>query len=460
MKPNLILLVEDDPVLGPSLQQRLVLEGFAVVHAETLAAARAFLTKRVPNFVLSDIRLPDGSGADLLSEVLGQHGAVPMMFMTAYGSLDQAVDLVRRGARDYLAKPFDLDELVGRIQEVLEQPATQQSDDPFATFGLSPVMESLRNTLDRLADVDLPILLIGETGTGKEVAARYLHAAGARSGQPFEAINCGQLSAELADSALFGHERGAFTGAHERRLGALEAVGEGTLLLDEIGETGADLQLKLLRVLQERQFRRLGSPQDQAFAGRLVCATNRDLDEAVADGIFREDLLFRINVVTLRVPPLRERREELGPLLKVLVDAAVERMGVSAKSVSDAAISAAHDHDWPGNVRELRNRVERAVALSNADVLQPDDLFPEAGLQGLAVARRSASTAGGQTNPQPSAQTFPSLADVRDQAERAHIVKALDLAQGRLQDAAKLLGVSRTTLWERIRRHGIETGSA
>ncbi len=457
--PDLILLVEDDPVLGPSLQQRLVLEGFAVMHAETLAAARELLGKKVPSFVLSDIRLPDGSGADLLSEVLGQHGAVPIMFMTAYGSVDQAVDLVRNGARDYLAKPFDIDELVERIKDVLQQPLTPRADDPFATFGLSAATRTLRNTLDRLASVELPVLLIGETGTGKEVAARYLHAAGSQVSKPFEAINCGQLSPELADSTLFGHERGAFTGAQDRRIGVLEAVGEGTLLLDEIGETSPELQVKLLRVLQERQFRRLGATKDQMFAGRIVCATNRDLNEAVSDGLFREDLLFRINIVTLRLPPLRERLEELGPLLQAFAENASRNMKTSGKALSAAAISAAQAHDWPGNIRELRNRVERAVALSNADTLYPEDLFPEQGPAASAVVSHPVGSEIERTGSSASTQPFLSLADARDQAERAHIAKALRLTEGRLQDAAKMLGVSRTTLWERIRRHGIETSA-
>jgi len=453
--PDMILLVEDDEILGPSLRQRLVLDGFSVEHATTLAGARDVLAKRAPSFVLSDIRLPDGSGADLLAEIIAQHGSVPTIFMTAYGSLDQAVDLVRAGARDYLAKPFDLDELVARIKDILTPADGPLGEGPFATLGLSPATQALRGTLDRLAGVDLPVLLIGETGTGKEVAARYLHAAGSGGERPFEAVNCGQISSELADSTLFGHERGAFTGAHDRRIGVMERVADGTLLLDEIGETRHDLQLKLLRVLQERKFRRLGGSSDLEFRGRIVCATNIDLAEAVSDGTFREDLLFRINVVTLRLPPLRERPEEIAPLLKTFAASAATRMGLTAKEVSQAALDAARAHDWPGNIRELRNRVERAVALASGPVIGPQDLLPEL------PAGPAASAGDGGHAPHPARdpnEPFPSLAEVRDRAERAHIVRALEASDGRLQDAAELLGVSRTTLWERMRRHGIERG--
>jgi DNA-binding NtrC family response regulator len=446
----MILLVEDDPVLGPSLKQRLALEGFSATHATTLAEARAFLGKRAPSFVLSDIRLPDGSGADLQAEIVTQHGSVPTIFMTAYGSLDQAVELVKGGARDYLAKPFDLDELVDRIKELLAPSEGGPAEGPFATFGLSPAMEVLRATLDRLAEVDLPVLLIGETGTGKEVAARYLHAAGSRASKPFEALNCGQIASDLADSLLFGHERGAFTGAHERRAGILETVADGTLLLDEIGETRHDLQLKLLRILQERSFRRLGATRDNEFQGRIVCATNRDLEEAVRDGAFREDLLFRLNVVTLRLPPLRERREEIDPLLKRFNVAASVRMGTPPKEIAEAAFAAARAHDWPGNIRELRNRVERAVALASGPILASEDLFPEWVSQGGAGGSSPKAAAGGL---QASNGAFLSLADARDEAERAHIERALAATDGHLREAAELLGVSRTTLWEKMRRY-------
>ncbi|MEM0899277.1 MAG: sigma-54 dependent transcriptional regulator [Pseudomonadota bacterium] len=439
-----VLIVEDDPVLGPSLLQRLVLEGFQATLAGNLKQAKAFLKKTMPDFVLSDIRLPDGSGEDLMSDLSSRLGAVPVIFMTAFGDLDQAVRLVRQGARDYIAKPFDTDALVQRISD-LSTPEPTVADD---TFGLSPAMKKLREMLDRLAPLDLPVLLTGETGTGKEVASRYLHNSGPRAEKAFEAINCAQLNPELADSLLFGHEKGAFTGASEKRLGIFETVGNGTLLLDEIGEMSHDLQLKFLRVLQERKFRRLGARSDTEFLGRIVCATNRNLEQAVIDGDFREDLLFRINVVTLRVPALRDRREEIVPLIRHFAKLTAEQIRVPAKRLSEAASDAALAHNWPGNVRELRNRVERAVALGMGEEIDVDDLFPDQAV----TARRA--TVSEKTN-----TLDLTLEQVREMAERDHIQAVLMLNDWQMQTSAEALGISRSTLWERMQKFDIKRES-
>lgn len=432
-----LLLVEDDPTLAAALKQRLVLEGFAVRHAPSLADARAQIEKSVPTLVLSDIRLPDGSGETLLDILSERLGSVPIIFMTAYGDVEQAVRLVRQGARDYLIKPFDLDACIAQLKSLLPSD-DEPSSEPFATLGLSPQMASIRKTLEKVADIDLPVLILGETGTGKELAARFLHNARKEDGLDFQAINCGQLSPELADSTLFGHEKGAFTGAHQRQLGAFESVQKGTLLLDEIGEIDPQIQVKLLRLLQEREFSRVGSQKAQTFEGRVLCATNRDLEAAVAAGTFREDLWYRINVITVQIPPLRERLEEVEPLITRFAQDAAKRFLVPQPAVSQAVLDAAQAYDWPGNIRELRNRTERAVALSDAAVLTVDDLFPDQ--QTL------------QTVPMPA----KNLADVREAAEKAHIEQTLKDVSGNMSAASKALGVSRTTLWEKIRRYEID----
>ena len=325
---------------------------------------------------------------------------------------------------------------------------SQTPEDSFASFGLSPASATIRRTLERVADVDLPVLLLGETGTGKEIAARFLHAQSRRREAPFIAVNCAALAPELVDSAIFGHEKGAFTGAVERHLGFAEKAGTGTLFLDEIGELNPALQAKLLRLVQEREFMRVGGSRPVTFAARLVCATHRDLEAEIAAGKFREDLWYRINVVTVRMPPLRERPEEIAPLIARFLAVAGPRLRGEAVSVSPQALDAANAYDWPGNVRELENRIDRAAALADGPQLGLHDLFPDHPdmLKGRDVAAGSGI-----------AQTTidMTLAEVRDAAERAHIAATLDATDGGIQETAAKLGISRTTLWEKMRRLGL-----
>jgi DNA-binding NtrC family response regulator len=446
---GLILVVEDDEILGRSLEQRLTLEGWHVRLAPTGRAALDAIGRQTPDLVMCDIRLPDVDGERLMTDIFARAGAVPTIFMTAYGGVDQAVRLVRGGARDYLVKPFDLDALVEKLEAAVhhddntEEGAAATETTPFASFGLSPATEATRRVLERVADLDLPVLLLGETGTGKEVAARFLHAISSRSTAPFVAVNCAALAPELVDSALFGHEKGAFTGAHERHRGFAEQAEEGTLFLDEIGELDARLQAKLLRLVQEREFIRLGGRTTLPFAARLVCATHRDLEAEVVAGRFREDLWYRINVVSVRLPALRDRPAEIGPLLRRFAERAGPRLRGRAMQVSSEALNAALAYDWPGNVRELQNRVERAVALAETDTLLTADLFPDARPRQLAPVAA------------PSGDQSLTLAEIRDAAERTHIIQTLEATGGVMQEAAARLGISRTTLWEKMRRLGI-----
>ena len=461
-RPAMILIVEDDEILGRSLLQRLTLEGYDARLAADAATALGIVGRQRPDAVMCDIRLPDRDGESLMREIFARIGAVPTLFMTAYGDIDQAVRLVRAGARDYLTKPFDLDEVIEalrnatRLQILQGEPETQ---DPFASFGLSPASAAIRRTLERVADVDLPVLLLGETGTGKEIAARFLHAQSRRREAPFIAVNCAALAPELVDSAIFGHEKGAFTGAVERHLGFAEKAGGGTLFLDEIGELDPALQAKLLRLVQEREFMRVGGSRPISFAARLVCATHRDLEAEIAAGKFREDLWYRINVVTVRMPPLRERPEEIAPLIARFLAVAGPRLRGEAVSVSPEALEAATSYDWPGNVRELENRIDRAAALADGPQLGLHDLFPDhpdmlkggyaphtapgSGMTGIAPGGTS-GIAPGMT-----------LAEARDTAERAHIAATLEATGGGIQEAAARLGISRTTLWEKMRRLGL-----
>jgi DNA-binding NtrC family response regulator len=432
-----VLLIEDDAVLGGALVQRLRLEGFAVTHATDGAQALAALRRERPDFLLSDIRLPDGSGEDLYRRALPHLGRTPIVFATAFADIGQAVRLVRAGADDYLTKPFDVDALIERIRSLV--PAGT-GEEPHLGFGLSSATARLAADLQRLAERDVPVLLLGETGVGKEVAARQLHQGSARANEPFVAVNCGAVPRELMESQFFGHERGAFTGASGAHAGWFEEAAGGTLFLDEIGELDPRLQTALLRVLQDGHFRRLGARQDQRFRGRVVAATNADLHARIAERSVREDLYYRLAVVELRVPPLRERLDEVLPLARGFVQQAAARQGLAAPALTEDAEAALRAHDWPGNARELRNRIERAMALSDGQALGAADLFPERALD--------------ETGP------ADTLADARERAELVQIERALEQSGGRLAEAALRLGISRTTLWKRRKKLLGEEGGA
>ncbi len=424
-------LIEDDPIMGESLVQRLTLEGADVTWWRTKAQAMSGLVRRRPNAVICDLKLPDGNGEDIFVEIAKGERAPPFLFMTAFGEIDQAVRLMRCGAGDYVTKPFEMSSFLERL-ETLVDPAEPESE---GVLGVSPAMRVLESTLMRLAKVGAPVLLTGETGSGKEVCARLLHGSRGKTG-PFMAVNCAAIPAELMESELFGHEKGAFSGAHARHLGYAERAGMGTLFLDEIGDLAPRLQAKLLRLLEERAFTRVGGEQVIPFKARVMCATNADLSQKVREGSFREDLLYRINVVHVAVPPLRDRREDIVWLIDRFVAEFAVEAAERIQGTSALALEAALAHNWPGNVRELRNRVERAIALGDGPLLMPGDLFPE-----LGHVFKSVPPEG--------------LEGIRDEAERRHIARVLTENGGAVLATAKALGISRTTLWEKMKRYGI-----
>ena len=431
LEHRIVALVEDDPIMGESLVQRLALEGTIVRWWKNGREALAEIERERPEAVVCDIRLPDMTGDAIFRAVAGRDSAPPFLFITGFGDIDEAVRLMRAGAADYLTKPFDMPVLLDRLSGLL--PPTAEAG---AVLGVSEPMRQIERTLCRVARVRATVLLTGETGVGKEVCARFLHeASGARG--PFMAVNCAAIPADLLEAELFGHERGAFTGAHQRHLGYAERAGEGTLFLDEIGDLAPPLQAKLLRLLEDRQFYRVGGEKPVAFGARIVAATNRELAGKVSAGTFREDLFYRINVVSITVPPLRQRPEDIGWLTARFFDEFSAQSGSDLAGVSALAEDALIAHAWPGNARELRNRVERAVALGLGPWLMPGDFFSEA----PPTASDGAS--------------LPSLEEARMAAERRHILRALDQTGGEVGQAARLLGISRTTLWEKMRRLGI-----
>ena len=426
-------VVEDDPIMGESLQQALELEGFAVEWWQSGEAALAGLRRVRTDLVVCDIRLPDIGGPDVFRQA-SRCCAAPFLFMTAFADIDQAVALMRSGAGDYLTKPFDMASFLERARSLIARSRTEAE----GILGASASMRQLEALLRRIADLPTPVLLMGETGVGKEVAARFLHGISPARNLPFMAVNCAAIPSELIESELFGHERGAFTGASGRHLGYAERAGGGFLFLDEIGDLPLAAQSKLLHLLENRTFLRVGGERPIPFKARVVSATNRDLQKGMAAGRFREDLLFRINALAVEVAPLRERPEDVSWLAERFFEMFCDAMNRDLRGISVLAEEAALAYPWPGNVRELRNRVERAVALATGDWIMPHDLFP-AGAHGAA-----------------SVQRIPTLEEARLAAEKRLILRALSATGGEIIQSARMLGISRTTMWEKMRRFEID----
>ncbi|MBL8710709.1 MAG: sigma-54-dependent Fis family transcriptional regulator [Rhodospirillaceae bacterium] len=422
-------LVEDDPIMGESIAHRLDLEGYRVAWWKSGQAALDAARAESPDLMVCDIRLPDMNGESLFNRLVPHRPGLPFIFITGFAQVDQAVRLMRAGAADYVAKPFAMPDFLAKVSALL-----QRSGSKPHVLGHSDAMGRIEATLRRIADIDSTVLLTGESGVGKEVAARFLHTRSNRSDKPFIAVNCAAIPADLLESELFGHERGAFTGAAGRHLGYVERAGDGFLFLDEIGELPLSLQAKLLRLIEARRFQRLGGEVELTCGARIVCATNVDLDAAAQSGRFRSDLLFRIRVIEAHIPPLRERKDDIAPLLDLFRAQFATAFGRHVTGFQPDVAEAALLHNWPGNVRELRNRVERAIALADSPWIGREHLFPDLEPQAIGPA------------------SFTSLASLREQVERQHIRQALDRAEGRVEEAAKLLGISRSTLFDKMRR--------
>lgn len=452
MHDQTILLVEDDPIMGESLQQRLQLENYRITWVRDLAQARHALHERLYPLVLSDIRLPDGDGESLLADMMQRYGGCcpPAVFMTGYGSVAQAVRLVRDGAWDYIQKPFDVDVLMQRIREWL--PSDSAPSD--AWFGVSPAARALEPLIERIATLDLPVLIQGESGTGKEVVAQHIHArmcashGDGASQPPLVAINCAAISEGVLESELFGHEPGAFTGASKRHIGVFEQADGGVLFLDEIGDMPPSVQVKLLRVLQDGQIRRVGSEKTFHVSARLICATHKPLDELVESGAFRQDLFYRISGVPIHLPPLRERLEDIAWLASQRVATLNAKSG-QAKRLDPQFLTWARVQPWEGNVRELFAVIDRAYHFS-ADCWvrwQRSELpCPQAMHQ---VASYGSATAVPEQ-----------LSHYLARIEREYLEKCVADNKGQIVKTADSLGISRKTLWEKLKRHKIAASAA
>ncbi|HUQ90541.1 MAG TPA: sigma-54 dependent transcriptional regulator [Bryobacteraceae bacterium] len=444
-----ILVVEDEEKLRRVIQLQLVSSGYEVDQASSAEAALPYL-ERV-DLVLTDLKLPGMSGQELLSLAHRQNANLPVIMITAFSSVETAVEAMKAGAHDFIPKPFSLDHLMQVVTKALEVTALRDENRQLREelgqryqfdniVGRSRPMQEIFATIMRVAPTRATVLLAGESGVGKDLIARAIHYHSPRRDRPFVKINCTALPENLMESELFGYEKGAFTGANTSKPGKFEQADTGTVMLDEIGDVPPSIQVKLLRVLQEREFERLGSNKTLKIDVRVIAATNVDLRAALEQGTFREDLYYRLNVVPMNIPPLRERKGDIPYLSRHFVEKLAPELGTAVESISDAAIERLLEYSWPGNVRELENVIERSIVLCAGKTLQPDDIR-------LDSAPKSRSS---------SADSFLPEGMSLDDHEKAIIREALRRANGNKSQAARLLGLTRNALRYRLSQIGIE----
>jgi two-component system response regulator PilR (NtrC family) len=444
-----ILVVDDDDSVREFLEVLLRRRGHQVVTAASLTAALPLIDKA--DVIVSDFRLGRSSGIEVLQAARKRKVPPEVVIITAYGTPASAVEAMRAGAYDYIAKPFDNEEFCLLIERALEKQRLVSENEALRSssqtyfLGISPTMTAVWSVVDKVAATRSTVLIVGESGTGKEVVARAIHTRSPRAGKPFVPVNCGAIAEGVLESELFGHVKGAFTGASSDRSGLLVSAGEGTVLLDEIGELPLGTQVKLLRVLQERRVRPVGSTQEVPFEARILAATNRSLEEDVKAGRFREDLLFRLNVITIEVPPLRARAEDIPALADFFLAQARNELGRPGLVLSDELRAVLNGYSFPGNVRQLQNLIQRAATLSDSDVLGVAELPP---------AVRGAELPFGTVTPLPIGPQF-SLERHLDELENAYLLQALKASGGVKTKAAEMLGLTFRSLRYRLAKHGL-----
>jgi two-component system response regulator AtoC len=450
---NNILIVDDDAAVGTVLGAILRQAGMSFHHALSGAEALTLLDKRAFDAVITDLRMPNMDGMELLARVTQGWPEIPVVMLTAHGTVQLAVEAMKAGAADFVQKPFDREEILFVVEKVLTNAkraanAAPEPADARELIGASSVMREVHALIERAARTTATVLLLGESGTGKELAARAIHEQSARKGKPFVKLHCGALPDNLLESELFGYEKGAFTGAVNRKPGRVELAEGGTLFLDEIGDITPATQVKLLRVLHEREFERLGGTQTLKADVRFVAATHRDLASMAARGEFREDLYYRLNVIPVLLPPLRARPED--------IEALVLRFSASHGSrvrFEPEAVALLRAQRWPGNVRQLQNFVERVVVLSDGPTITAADVERELGRKVMAPGSTASSGESGGAQAD-GAATASLDARVRD-AEKDALKNALEKAKGNRTLAARLLGVSRRTLYNKLEEYGV-----
>ena len=446
-----ILVVDDDATMRDVLEMRVQKWGFDVMVAADASEARELARREQPDLVLSDVVMPGTSGVELLRELKGEDPDRPVILLTAHGTVEMAVEAIKEGARDFLTKPLSYPNLRAVLEEVrresqlLDQSRTMAREleengglGPFK--GTSPQMREVYTLIRDLAASDAAVLITGESGTGKELAARTIHDLSPRGSGPFIAMNAAAIPRELVESEIFGHEKGAFTGASRDRTGCFELAHQGTLFLDEISEMPMELQPKLLRVLDEARFRRVGGKQEVRVDVRTISATNRDPREAVKDGALREDLYYRLNVLTIRLPPLRQRQGDISLLAQSFMDEFRRKHGSQVRALRDETLELMEQYRWPGNIRELRNVMERAIVLARDGWIEPSHLPPYV---------REPNRAEYDEVPVPSGLTMAEM-------ERRLILKTLDETDNNKAETARRLGLNVKTIRNKLKSYGID----
>jgi DNA-binding NtrC family response regulator len=459
-----ILVVDDELIIRKSIEEVLRANRYSVCASGTLADAERQLARSTFDLILLDVKLPDGEGTDLLERLSRQAVKPLIIIMSGHGTIESAVACMRGGAFDYLLKPFSLNQVevlvrkaesyrqVLKVNEYLSHEIVGTKD----LLGESAPMKQIKQIIRKVGPTDATVLISGENGTGKELIANEIFKASSRCTAPYIKVNCAAVSETLIESEFFGHEKGSFTGATERREGRFELANGGTLLLDEISEVSPRVQAKLLRILQEREFERVGGAKTIKVDVRVLATTNRDLKKAVANGEFRQDLYYRLNVVPLAAPPLRDRPDDIMLLAEVMLQTACRSYGVKVRGFSKTACEALVTHDWPGNVRELQNTIERAV------ILAEENKFIEPACLGLIHFVETPSItpqivpSRQNWNAEPQGEEAPDAVKPLDEVEREHILRALDLTNGNRTQAAQLLKISIRTLRNKLNEYKLE----
>ncbi len=458
MKP-LILVVDDDETQRKMLQKILVREGYDVeIAAGGREALEAFKERRA-DAVVTDIKMPDMDGLQLFREIRQIDSDASVILITAYGDIESAVQAMAEGAAYYLTKPVDdVNHLRVLVKKAVENRAVLAENKRLREevggkyefgniIGHSDRMQEVYNALRKVAESDVTVLILGETGTGKELAARAIHYNSPRERYPFRKVSCASTPETLLESTLFGHEKGSYTGADARRIGMFESADKGTIFLDEIGEINQNVQVKLLRFLQEKRLERVGGTRTIEVDARVIAATNLDMESAVQEGKFRKDLYYRLNVVSISMPPLRERKDDIPLLVDHFLEKYSDKSGGIVKEISPEILSILMDHNWPGNVRELENCIERAIVMGDGDTIRSSDLP-------VSICRDAASSEPGQIMDEMLSDDM-SLDQLEESIMKRHIIRALRQTGGNQTQAAKMLGIQRRKLQYRMDKYGI-----